>query len=91
MSDHKEFLVEALKDLKLTPDEWTAISKACDQCLAPPSNRGLPPMSFVLNSPAFKSNPAAAEALKKILLECQTSDKPIEFPNIDRALKSYYR
>ncbi|SJL14902.1 uncharacterized protein ARMOST_18378 [Armillaria ostoyae] len=91
MSDHGNLLIKALKDIKLTSDEWTAISKACDQCLPspPPPNTGLPPSSFVLDSQALTSNPAATEAIKKHILDTQKSDKPAELPAIYRALMSY--
>ncbi|PBK59748.1 hypothetical protein ARMSODRAFT_1090671 [Armillaria solidipes] len=33
MASNPDFLVEALKNAKLTPEQWSAISDACDQCL----------------------------------------------------------
>ncbi|SJL07962.1 uncharacterized protein ARMOST_11320 [Armillaria ostoyae] len=33
MASNPDFLVEALKNVKLTPGQWSAISDACDQCL----------------------------------------------------------
>ncbi|KAK0487862.1 hypothetical protein IW261DRAFT_1558905 [Armillaria novae-zelandiae] len=33
MASDPDFLVEALKNVKLTPEQWTAISDTCDQCL----------------------------------------------------------
>ncbi|KAK0449087.1 uncharacterized protein EV420DRAFT_1708649 [Desarmillaria tabescens] len=33
MAGNPEFLVEALKNTNLTPEQWGAISDACDQCL----------------------------------------------------------
>ncbi|KAK0221426.1 hypothetical protein IW262DRAFT_1373709 [Armillaria fumosa] len=33
MASNPDFLVEALRNVKLTPEQWTAISDACDQCL----------------------------------------------------------
>ncbi|KAK0449079.1 uncharacterized protein EV420DRAFT_791084 [Desarmillaria tabescens] len=32
MAGNADFLVEALKNAELTPDQWVAIADACDQC-----------------------------------------------------------
>ncbi len=69
----------------------TGYLPSCDQCLPspPPPNTGLPPSSFVLNSQALTSNPAATEAIKKHIRQTPKSDKPAELPAIYKALMSY--
>ncbi|KAK0432471.1 hypothetical protein EV421DRAFT_1910970 [Armillaria borealis] len=98
MFSNDEFLVEALKDIELTAEEWQAISEACDECIkaselgeSPEPQRGPATIAFILNSPTLRKDKRVTQKLKTYLLNSYTANQPTTMKNRGSAVKSYFR